>query len=138
MPVLFASSGAVAAASFLDLFYDNEAGRRVTRVFGSAARVVELAASHQVEQSASRIPRVGAPFRRGRSALLWRAAEALTAASLVFSLSRKARVAGVLGVAGSLLLRFAIHEAGNVSATDPRASFRQQRQRATAPARTLS
>ena len=49
MPVLFASSGTVAAASFLDLFDDNEAGRRVTRVFGGAARVVELAASHKVD-----------------------------------------------------------------------------------------
>jgi hypothetical protein len=128
LPVLFTASGAAAAASLVDMFSDNEAGRRVTRAFGGAARVMELAASHKVEESARRIPRIAEPFRRGRPALLWRAAKALTAASLVLSLSRKTRAAGVLGAAGSLLLRFAVHSLGNASAADPRASFHQQRQ----------
>ena len=36
-------------------------------------------------------------------------------------------ISGVLGLAGSLAMRFAVHAAGKASAMDPRASFHQQR-----------
>jgi len=70
--------------------------------------------------------------------LLWRAA-AFTAASL--ALSRAARghrkrviAAGMLGLTGSLCLRFAVHYGTNASARDPRAAFHQQRRIASSPA----
>jgi len=39
---------------------------------------------------------------------------------------RQRVIAGALGTAGSLLLRFAVHHAGIASSRDPRAVFRQQ------------
>ncbi len=132
MPVLFASSGAVAAGSIANLSSAHPAARRITHVFGTAARVAEIAAARKVERAASAIPKVGEPFRRGAPGLLWKAATAMTAASLAFSFvpgkSRKAaKAAAFFGVAGSLCLRFAVHYLGNASARDARASFQQQR-----------
>jgi len=132
MPVLFAASAATTAASILDLFYEGREARRITRVFGTVGRCIELAAGGRVEQSASRVRRVGRPFRRGATGVLWKAAGVLTAASLVLSLlpdrsRRTQRIAGVLGAAGSLAMRFAVHYITNASARDPRASFDLQR-----------
>ena len=132
LPVLFVSSGAVAAVSVTDFFYDNEPGRRVTRTFGAISRVAEVAASIKTERAASSIAKVGEPFRRGPSGFLWNTAKVLSVASLAFSLmpgrSRtKSRAAGVLGIAGGLCLRFAVHAMGKASARDPRASFQLQR-----------
>jgi formate-dependent nitrite reductase membrane component NrfD len=132
MPLLFAASGASAAASIVDLTYEREEARRITQYFGTISRVTEIVAARNVEKAASAIPKVGEPFRRGRASTLWKAATALTAASVVVSLlpvdSRKKRkAAGWLGVAGSLCLRFAVHYLSDASALDPRASFQQQR-----------
>lgn len=138
LPVLFAASGAATAASVLNVFYAEEAGRtgtpalRIARTFGTVARVAEIAAAKKIERAVSAVPRVGRPLRQGAPALLWKAANALTLASVALSLlpggSRKrTRVAGLLGAAGSLCLRFAVHYAGDASARDPRASFHQQR-----------
>jgi formate-dependent nitrite reductase membrane component NrfD len=137
MPPLFAASGAAAAGSVIDIAYRGDAGRHVGRVFGAAGRIAELAATMQVERAASRVPRVAEPLRSGRTGLVWKAATALTAASLTVSLlpvERRTRsiAAGVLGLAGSLCLRLAVHYAGNASARDPRASFQQQRAGASA------
>jgi hypothetical protein len=101
-------------------------------VYGTAGRVVELAAAQMVERAASRVPKVGEPLHSGGSGLLWKTAAGLTAASLGLSLipgrHRKLRVAaGVLGMAGSFCLRFAVHYASRASARDPRAAFHQQR-----------
>lgn len=132
IPVMFIGSAAASAASILDIFSEDEAARRVTQVYGTAGRIVELAAAKQVERLASTVPQVGEPFRKGAPAALWKAAGALTAASLVVSLlplnaKKKRRIAGVLGAAGSLCLRLAVHYLGNASARDPRAAIRQQR-----------
>jgi formate-dependent nitrite reductase membrane component NrfD len=132
LPVLFAASGAAAAASVIDIVYDGEAGGRINGLFGTAGRAAEVIASLQVERAASAIPEVGKPLRHGSPALLWKAASALTVASLAVSLipskSRKKTIAaGLLGAAGSLCLRFAVHYVGNASARDPRDSFQQQR-----------
>lgn len=134
MPVLFAGSAAATTASLLDIAYEDQAARRVTYVFGAAGRLTELVAAQRVEHLASAIPAVGEPFRRGPASLLWKAAGVLTAASLAISLippkSRNwRRIAGVLGAAGSLCLRFAVHDLGNASARDPRATIQQQRNR---------
>ncbi|HLK51412.1 MAG TPA: NrfD/PsrC family molybdoenzyme membrane anchor subunit [Bryobacteraceae bacterium] len=127
MPVLFIASAASSAASILDLFYENRTARRVTGVFGTASRLMEIAASRRVEHLASTVPQVGAPFRSGAPGVLWKAAGVLTATSVALSLLKRHRLAGVLGAAGSLALRFAVHSLGNASARDPRASFAQQR-----------
>jgi hypothetical protein len=132
MPFLFSASAAATAGSVIDMFYDGQAGRAVSRLYGTVGRATEIAASMLVERSARKVPRVGEALRTGRPALLWQAASALTAASLALSLfsskSRKERIlVGILGAAGSLCMRFAVHSIGNASARDPRAAFQQQR-----------
>jgi len=132
LPALFIGSAATTAASLLDLFYEVEAARRVTRVFGTAGRVAEIVAARKVERLASATPEVGKPFHSGAPSTLWKAAGVLTVASLILALApsksgRSQRAAGLLGAAGSLGLRFAIHYLGNASARDPRAAIRQQR-----------
>ena len=88
-----------------------------------------------MERDASRVRhvrQVGKPLTQGATGMLWTAAKVLTAASLVASVlpgqSRgKRRVSGILGIRGSLCLRFAVFDAGQVSSRDPRATLRQQR-----------
>jgi hypothetical protein len=94
--------------------------------------VAELLAALAVERDADRVERVGRPFHEGLSGSLWKAAEALTATSLALSLAAgKTRggrtAAGLLGIAGSIAVRFAVFHAGKASARDPRATFHQQR-----------
>lgn len=137
MPVLFAASGAAAAGSIIDVTYSGSAGRHIGRVFGAAGRVAELSATAMVERAASRVPRVGEPLRRGRASFLWKAATALTAASLTLSVlpvprRKRSIAAGALGIAGSCCMRLAVQYIGNVSARDPRAAFQQQRAQASA------
>jgi formate-dependent nitrite reductase membrane component NrfD len=132
VPVMFMASSASSAASVIDIFSGARHSRALTRIFGTAGRVVEIAASKMVERSASAVPKVAEPLHRGGPAILWKGAGALTAASLVASLlpgrrRKPAVLAGVLGIAGSLCLRFAVHYLTNVSARDPRAAFQQQR-----------
>jgi len=131
MPVLFVGSAATTAASILELFAEDEPARRVTEAFGTVGRLVEIAAAKKVEQLASAIPKVGEPFRQGAPGLLWKAASALTIASFVVSLlpsksMKKRRLGGLLGAAGSLCLRFAVHYLGDASARDPKATIQLQ------------
>lgn len=119
LPVLFTASGAVTAASVIEI----TSSREKLRSFGTIARLVEIGAAYQVEHAGDAIPEVAKPFQES---ILWKAAKALTIASLVLSRKRPA-TAGWLGVAGSLCLRFAIHHLGNASARNPNASFAQQR-----------
>jgi hypothetical protein len=132
MPVLFAASAASTTAGLLEVFYEGRHGSRITQVFGAIGRSAELAAASMAQSSASAVPRVGLPFHRGRGASLWKAASALTAASLALSLlpARRRpsrRLAGALAAAGSLCLRFAVHYISQSSALDARASFDRQR-----------
>jgi formate-dependent nitrite reductase membrane component NrfD len=132
VPVMFLGSSASAAASVIDLIAKDEPSRRLTRIFGTAGRLVEIAAAKEVEHAASDIPKVAEPFHHGRSALLWKTATALTALSLATGLlpgrrSKVRIVTAVAGILGSLSLRFAVHYLGNASARDARASFQQQR-----------
>jgi len=133
MPVLFAASGAATAGSIIDITYHGRAGRRIGPVFGAIGRVAELAATLKVEHAASAIPKIGEPLHHGGTGVLWKTATALTATSLVLSSiplrsKRKKSIAvGLLGAAGSLCMRFAVHYIANASARDPRASFQQQR-----------
>lgn len=135
VPPMFIASSSAAAASVIDIISDDPCARPITAIFGTAGRAAEIAMARMVERTASAIPKVGEPLHRGGTGFLWKSASALTLASLVLSLAsggkRERRIlAGVLGLAGSLCLRFAVHYATNASASEPRASFHQQRRTA--------
>lgn len=132
MPVMFIASSAATVGSLIDIFAGSKTPRRVSLLYGTAGRVAELAAAHLVESAASEVPRVGLPFHRGGTGLLWKAASVATAASLILALTAgksrtRQRIGGILGAAGSLMLRLAVHSISNASSLDARASFRQQR-----------
>ncbi|HXJ62383.1 MAG TPA: NrfD/PsrC family molybdoenzyme membrane anchor subunit [Actinomycetota bacterium] len=139
LPALFMSSGVTAAASLLCMLELTEREERAVRRFGIAGKVADLVASKGVEHEADRVESVGRPLHEGLSGTLWKASEALTAASLALSLlpgrrSRARRVVeGTLGAAGSLAMRFAVFHAGKASSRDPRATFHQQRAGLGAP-----
>lgn len=133
MPVLFLASGAATAASVLDVISEEPRAARITSSFGTAGRVAELAAAYAMEQITASRARLGLPLRRGVSGAFWRAAKVLTVTSLILAVapgkSRSRRKwAGVLGSAGSLCLRLAVHYAGGASSRDPQAVFETQRQ----------
>jgi formate-dependent nitrite reductase membrane component NrfD len=132
LPPLFAASSMAGLGSLLDLMELEPAERRLGQYFGAAGRIGELAAGVVLEHETGRVPRVGKPLHEGASGALWKVAKAATATSLLISLlpgqSRGKRIlAGALGTAGALCLRFAIFHAGKASALDPRATFHQQR-----------
>ncbi len=133
LPALFMSSAVTTAAGLLGMLDLDEREERVVRRFGVAGRIADLMASKAVEREADSIDQVGRPLHEGVAGTLWKASEALTAASLALSLlpGRRTRfrrvVEGTIGAAGSLAMRFAIFHAGKASARDPRATFHQQR-----------
>jgi formate-dependent nitrite reductase membrane component NrfD len=132
LPILFGASAMASSAAVFDLLFEDPRARRITFVFGLVGRTAELAAGMAMEHQVAQVPRVALPLKSGLTGMAWTGASVLTAASLVTMLlprqNRKKRViAGVLGTAGSILLRFAVHYAGARSARDARASFHQQR-----------
>ncbi len=132
LPVLFASSAMTSVGSAFEMFVDDPEERRIAKAFGTLGQVAEITAAMVMEKHASVVPRVGRPLKTGLSGLLWKAAAVLTATSFAVGVlpnrSRSKRItAGLLGSAGSILMRFAVEHAGVVSARDARASFHQQR-----------
>jgi formate-dependent nitrite reductase membrane component NrfD len=132
LPVLFGASAAASAGSIFDLLFDDPRACRITRTYGIIGRVAELGAARMLEREVRAVPGVAKPIENGVTAVMWRGAEVLAAASLAALLlpgqSRRTRIlAGVLGSAGSLLMRFAVHQCGVRSARDPRATFQPQR-----------
>jgi formate-dependent nitrite reductase membrane component NrfD len=133
LPLLFGASGVSAAASLLELMPEDAASTSVTRNFAFAGRASELALSFLLEKQVRVVPRVAEPLHKGASGLLWRAAAFASAGSVVASLlpkrfPAKRFLSGILGAGGSMLLRYAIHQAGIASARDPRATFYSQRE----------
>jgi hypothetical protein len=134
LPVLFGASAMSSLGSVVEMFVEDPEERGITKAFGTAGMVAELAAGIVMEKQASSVSRVGRPFRRGLSGFLWRNAQMFTAAGLAASLLPNARgnrriLAGALAGLGSLLTRFAVERAGTASARDARASFHLQRAR---------
>jgi formate-dependent nitrite reductase membrane component NrfD len=132
LPVLFGASAMASVGSACDMFAANAAERRATVTFGNIGRTAEIVAAIIMEKQASAMQRIGLPLKHGRSGFLWKTAGLLTGTSLLFSLLRprgrgKQIAAGVFGTLGSLLMRYAVHHAGVISARDARASFHQQR-----------
>jgi formate-dependent nitrite reductase membrane component NrfD len=137
LPHLFAASGIATAVSLLDLLMpDDQSSRPMRFICGTVARGTEIAAGVMMEREVAKTPEVVGPLRTGRTGVLWRAAEVLTATSLVLSIAptkrRSIRIAAAAaGIVGSACLRYAVHYAGVRSARDPRASFADQRNGAT-------
>lgn len=143
LPVLFAFSGAASAGALFEIWQPPGPGAAVARRLGVVSTAMELVFSIAMEAEAALVPRVARPLRRGRSGALLRAGQALAAAALATALAaprrrteralrpgRKSRlhaISGVLGMLGTLALRFGILQAGRASARDPHATFRQQR-----------
>jgi formate-dependent nitrite reductase membrane component NrfD len=144
LPVLFAFSGAASAGGLLELWPPRGPGAAMARRLGVVATAAELVSSVATEAEAALVPRVARPLRRGRSGALFRAGQLLALAALgtallaprravdrLFRRGRRSRLhalSGVLGLLGTLALRFGIVAAGRASARDPYATFHQQRQ----------
>jgi formate-dependent nitrite reductase membrane component NrfD len=131
LPVLFVASGVSAAASMLELGELSEPEQKAVWRFGVAGQIAELGAMTALERDVDRVERVGLPLKEGLGGSLWRAAKVLTGLSLALTLlqrsSKRRRLAGLLGSAGAIALRFSLFHAGKASARDPRATFDQQR-----------
>lgn len=132
LPYLFVASAASSAAGLLGMADLEAREEKVVTRFGFVAQVAEMAAAKRVERDAGRVERVGRPFHTGVSGSLWKASTVLSACSLAVTAlpgSSRARriVAGLLGSASGLCLRFSVFQAGKTSARDPLATFEQQR-----------
>jgi formate-dependent nitrite reductase membrane component NrfD len=130
MPYLFAGSAASAAGGFGLLAVraaDAEPARRLA-VLGAAAVLIAK------RQLLNRLGDIAEPYETGTAGRLFRASEILTAAALAgVVLGRDSRAVSALSgaalVAGSLLTRFGIFEAGLASARDPKYTIVPQRRR---------
>jgi hypothetical protein len=131
LPFVFVGS-ASAASGGLGMIGSpvHEAGPARRLAVGGA--LLELAAEHRMEQS---MGLAAEPLHQGRAGTLMRASKALTVAGAVGAalLGRRSRIAAVLSgaalVAGSACTRFAVFEAGQASARDPRYTVVPQRER---------
>lgn len=132
LPLLFATSSATSTASLLQLFPQRGAEARAVRTLAIAGKAAELVAARAVAREVGRVKRAARPLHRGLSGGLWKAAEAMTAASLALDLFPVRRpwmrqAAGALGTAAALALRFSVYEQGKASTRDARAVADQQR-----------
>ncbi|HEY2815337.1 MAG TPA: NrfD/PsrC family molybdoenzyme membrane anchor subunit, partial [Acidimicrobiales bacterium] len=130
LPFLFTASGVAGAASLLSFgdLRDDEAA--VVRRYGIAGKVGELAASAALELEVGGVEAVAKPYREGPSSRLWRLAHLCTSLSLVLCLPRRRsrrreQLSALTGMAGSLLVKVAVLEAGKASAADPLATFQR-------------
>ena len=133
MPYLFAGSAATAAAGLGLLTAPVEQTRPAQRlaVIGAAT---ELAAARLLTR---RLGITGGPYRSGRAGAALRVSEGVTAAGLAGALvGRRSRAVAALSgaalLAASAVSRFAIFDAGRVSARDPRYTIVPQRERIAA------
>ena len=131
-PPLFMASGVAAAAALLQMMELSDKESRIVRRFAVAGAVAELASGVAVEREAGTVERVARPLHEGTAGMLLKAAKGLTAAGLLLTLLPgrwrwKRFLAGCLGTAGAIAVKFGIFEAGKASARDPRATFHQQR-----------
>lgn len=131
LPFVFGGSGAAAAGGLAMIFtpLDQAGPARRTALAGA---VLELAATETMQRH---MGMVGEPYRQGRSGRLMKLARELTVAAagatlLLGSRSRAVSVlAGAASVAGSVVTRFGVFEAGLASARDPKYTVVPQRRR---------
>jgi formate-dependent nitrite reductase membrane component NrfD len=124
LPPLFLSSGAATTGSLLRLAPIGAGGQATVGVMTVAAQTGELVAGVAHDRAMSDRPVVRSCYEAAPG---WRIGPWLTGASLAMGLlptrhTTAGRVAaGVLGVAGSVLTKMAVFDAGMASAADPRA-----------------
>jgi formate-dependent nitrite reductase membrane component NrfD len=140
LPILFAASGGAGAASLLELWPPGGVADDAVHVLSVAGKALEAIAMEVFHREAAMVPRVARPLRRGASGALWRGAQLLSLAGLAATVgsrrgSARRRAAGLLGLLGSLTLRFAVMQAGRQSVRDPRAVTEQQRAARASPSR---
>ena len=137
LPFVFAGSAAAAGGgTAMLLVRQAETGPAARMALAGAALETVVA-----ERMSTRLGLVGEPYHDGRAGRLMRAARALTLGGVALSalgarwpVTR--RVAGAAYVAGSLVTRFGVFEAGLQSARDPKYTVVPQRERMAARART--
>ncbi|GID29557.1 NrfD/PsrC family molybdoenzyme membrane anchor subunit [Paractinoplanes brasiliensis] len=127
LPFMFAGSALASGAGVGLIASPGRPARRMA-VAGAA---LELAAGHRVETAYGLLSE---PYRTGRPGKLLRVARALTVAGAVAAVAgRRSRVVSALAgaslLAGSVLTRFGVFEAGVESARDPRYTVVPQRER---------
>jgi formate-dependent nitrite reductase membrane component NrfD len=130
LPFVFAGSAASASGG-LGMLAAPVAEAGPARRMAFAGAVLELAAGHRMESS---MGLAAEPLRQGRAGGLMRASKVLTFAGAVGTrLAGRHRLAGIAAgaalLAGSALTRFAIFEAGQASARDPKYTVVPQRER---------
>ena len=135
MPYVFAGSAASAAGGLGLLATAPGAAEPARRlaVFGAG---VELVAKQRLIRRLAASPgqSLAEPYQTGRTGVMLRVAEVLTAGGLAGALlGRRSRVLSALSgaalLAASALTRFGIFEAGMASARDPKYTIVPQRQR---------
>jgi formate-dependent nitrite reductase membrane component NrfD len=130
LPFVFAGSGAAAAGGLAMVALPASATAPAFRMALSGA-ALELAAVETMERQ---LGMVAEPYQQGKSGRLMHLARGLTIGGMAVSLlgrrSRLARAAaGTAYVAGSVVTRFGIFEAGLASARDPKYTVVPQRER---------
>jgi hypothetical protein len=135
LPYLFGSSAAASAGAASTLFLDPRDAGPARRLAVGAA-VAELGIARRMETQLG--PFLAEPYKQGPAGVLTRASKSLVAVgagilALRGKQSRRAAVAGssVL-LAGELMLRFAVWQAGKQSARDPKYTVEPQRARVAA------
>ncbi len=133
LPFVFAGSGAAAAGGLAAALVPVAQGGPALRL-ATAGALLETAAA---ERMSSTLGLVGEPYRIGKAGRLMRLARGLTLGGVALSVlgrsSRPARVAaGTAYVAGSVVTRFGVFEAGLQSARDPKYVVVPQRERMAA------
>lgn len=132
LPASFVASGAVSAASVLELTDLSEREVPVVRAFAIAAKVGEAVTSALVEKRARRITEVGKALEAPRPKVLLKSARvAVIAAALLSVASTRSRtvrrLAGIAGTIGAAAYKFGVFYAGEPSSANPRATFAAQR-----------
>ncbi|MGH3499074.1 MAG: NrfD/PsrC family molybdoenzyme membrane anchor subunit [Nocardioidaceae bacterium] len=139
MPFLFAGSGATAAAGIAIAaapLGETSPARRLA-VAGAAAELV------MTERIRQRLGMLAQPYHQGKAGAMMKTARALTVAGAVGgAVGGRSRllstVSGAALVAGSVLTRFGVFNAGLASADDPKYTVVPQRERLTHKDPTLS
>jgi formate-dependent nitrite reductase membrane component NrfD len=135
LPYLFGASAAASAGAASTLFLEPEDAGPARRLAVGAA-VAELGVARRMEQQLGSF--LAEPYRQGLAGALTRASKTLVGAgagmlALRGKRSRRAAVAGSgLLLAGEVVLRFAVWQAGKQSARDPKYTVEPQRARVAA------
>jgi hypothetical protein len=135
LPFLFVG-GATAATGALGVMLAPVEDAAPVRRLALVGAALEMSAARAMERN---LPEdAGRPYRAGRTGKVTKAAFALTAAgaAVVATWGRRRRAGALVGgglvMAGALVERFAVVDAGRLSARDPGATIQPQRRRVAA------